>query len=264
MTQDSTILLDVGGTFIKCSDGRSVPVDSNGPQEGIVSALKEACFGAGATPDTDLQIRAAVPGPFNYATGQFLMKHKFASLYGEHFADLIGIPRGNCRFAHDVICMLLGEKPTCNTAIIALGTGLGFAMYIDGKILENELGSPKMALYNKPFRDGILEDYASKRGILRLYGRNDLPVKEIGAKAIAGERNAIDAFAQMGSILGESVATMLKEYRIETLLLGGQISKGSQLFIPSIASQFERADLTVDIRTISDFDNATFNGLKCL
>ena len=41
MTRDK-LLLDVGGTFIKCSDGRSIPVDSNGSREDIVSAFRKA------------------------------------------------------------------------------------------------------------------------------------------------------------------------------------------------------------------------------
>lgn len=279
------ILLDVGGTFIKCSDGRSIPVDSNGSRDGIVAAFREACRTDAGSP-SDVQLRAAVPGPFDYSGGQFLMRHKFAAVYGEYFADLVGIPRENCRFAHDVNCMLLGECGdgcTVNTALIALGTGLGFAMCVDGKILENELGSPLLSIYNRPFRDGVLEDYASKRGVTRLYlgqfprqeavsvqkpfmprefpeAGAEITVKEIAERARAGEKEAAGAFCRMGEILGETLAPIVKEYRIERLLLGGQISRSADLFIPSLRN--ELPGLT--ILGVSDFDNATFNGLKRL
>lgn len=95
------ILLDIGGTFIKCSDGREVPIDSAGSRESIVASLREAVA------DYDC-IRAAVPGPFNYETGCFLMKHKFAAVYDEYFQDIVGVK--DCKFVHDVNCLLLGGQ----------------------------------------------------------------------------------------------------------------------------------------------------------
>lgn len=259
----SKILLDVGGTFIKCSDGRSVPVDSNGTREEIISAFREAVGSAS-------EVRAAVPGPFDYATGHFLMKHKFAAVYDEFFADLIGLPRENCRFMHDVNCMLLGEvriyasdsRKIRNVALVALGTGLGFAMQVNGEILKSELGSPKVSIFNRPYRDGVLEDYASKRGVLKLYGRDDLTVKEVADRAHAGERQAIDAFAQMGTIIGEAIAPIMEEYNIETLLLGGQISRSADLFAGSIEKMLPKC--IREVKTISNFDDATFKGLEQL
>lgn len=255
------ILLDIGGTFIKCSDGREIPINSSGTAEEITASLKEAV----AQYDC---IRAAVPGPFDYTTGQFLMKHKFAAVYGRYFRELVGVQ--DCRFLHDVNCMLLGEmtsgngKPYRRVAMIALGTGLGFAMSIDGEILRNGLGSPEVSIFNRPFRDGILEDYASKRGVWRLYGDDSVTVKEIAQRAASGERHALDAFAQMGAVIGEVTAPIIKEYGIECLLLGGQISRSSILFAPAIEEEFSKVGIGIVISPISDFDNATFNGLKAL
>jgi len=258
------ILLDVGGTFIKCSDGREIPIDSGGSAEAIISALRSAACTEGADP-ASVQLRAAVPGPFNYATGQFLMKHKFAAVYGEYFADIVGLPRENCRFMHDVNCMLLGElsksRNASNTAMIALGTGLGFAMYIDGDILKSDLGSPKVSIYNRPYRDGVLEDYASKRGVQRLFGRDDITVKEIASLARNGDDKAIRAFSGMGEIIGEAIAPILREHSVRSLILGGQISRSADLFIPSLKGKLPDLD---SIKTVSDFENATFNGLEAL
>ena len=255
MIPDKTLLLDVGGTFLKCSDGRSIPMDSDGSREKIAGALREAVSGY-------TRLRAAVPGPFDYATGKFLMKHKFAAVYGEYFADIAGLPRESCKFTHDVNCMLLGEirEDSANTAMIALGTGLGFALYVDGKILKNALGSPQVSIFNLPFKDGVLEDYASKRGVYRLYGRDDLTVKEIGARAAAGEDAAQEAFAQMGSIIAQNIAPILEEYAVQELLLGGQISRNWKFFAPAMQEILP----LVKIQPVSDFDNATFNGLSAI
>lgn len=255
------ILLDIGGTFIKCSDGREIAIDSAGSRESIVASLREAVA------DYDC-VRAAVPGPFNYGTGHFLMKHKFAAVYDEYFQDIVGVK--DCRFIHDVNCMLLGEMSGGNgrgykrVAMIALGTGLGFSISIDGTLVSNENGSPAVSLYNRPYMDGVLEDYASKRGVWKLYGDDTITVKEIASKAIAGDDRALKAFQQMGTIIGEQIAPIMKEYDIECLLLGGQISRSYALFAPAIQEQFALAGLSLAISPISDFNNATFNGLAAL
>lgn len=255
------ILLDVGGTFIKCSDGREIPINSNGTRDEIVASFREAVAGY-------MCVRAAIPGPFNYETGHFLMKHKFAAVYDEYFQDIVGVD--DCKFIHDVNCMLLGE--VCNgnaakynrVALIALGTGLGFAISVDGQLLKNEKGSPAVSLYNRPYHDGVLEDYASKRGVWKLYGDSSVPVKQIAMKAFDGDAKALHAFKTMGEILASEISPIIKEYDIECLLLGGQISRSWELFAPYIKTGLNAEGVQLEIAPISDFENATFNGLACL
>ena len=256
MIPDNLRLLDVGGTFIKCSHGRSVPVDSNGSREEIVAAFREAVGEA-------RELRVAIPGPFDYGRGIFLMKHKFAAVYGEYFADLVGIPRERCRFVHDVVAMLLGSVPSGggNAALVTLGTGLGFCMWIDGRPLVNELGSPAVSIYNRPYRDGVLEDYASKRAVVGAYGDPSLTVKEIAFRAFAGEEKAREVFARMGGTIGEGIASILEEYGVKQLLLGGQISRSWELFAPSLSAKLPAG---ISVGPVADFDNATFNGLAGL
>ena len=262
MTPHNTLLLDVGGTFIKCSDGREIPVDSAGTREEIVASLRAA---VGPSPS---EVRVAIPGPFEYATGRFLMKHKFAAVYGEYFADLAGIPRDSCLFVHDVNGMLLGEV-ACgaaegfrNVALVTLGTGLGYSMYIDGQILVNDLGSPAVSIFNRPYRDGILEDFVSKRGIVR--GFDGLSAKDVAMKAYAGDGPAAARFAECGSILSEAVAPLLEQYGIECLLLGGQISRSFSLMEGTLRQGLSDVASLKYVGPVSDISNATFNGLAIL
>ena len=240
------------------------------------------------------EVAVAIPGPFDYDRGIFLMKHKFAAVYGERFEDLVKIsPRASLgrddnsvissppfvisseveksrfRFIHDVNAMLLGEmasgagKGYDRVALVTLGTGLGFAMSIDGKLLKNEMGSPAVPIWNLPYRDGILEDYVSKRGFLRGFPEG-LTVKDLAMKANNGDSAALFRFANAGAILAQSIAPILEEYRIECLLFGGQISRSFNLFGPAVRTGLANVPTLKQISRVSDISNATFNGLKAL
>ena len=263
MIRHKQMLLDVGGTFIKCFDGREIMINSNGSREDIISSLKEAVGDAG-------KVAVAIPGPFDFKTGTFLMRHKFSSVYGERFCDLVGRDASCFRFIHDVNCMLVGElckdggnlKVAPNTALITLGTGLGFSMCIDGHVLVNEVGSPKHAIYNIPCRDTILEDYVSKRGVLR--GYDGKSAKEVAKMAYDGDYSAIARFEECGALLSGAVAPILEKFKIEQVLFGGQISRSFSLFEGSVRAGLSRVECIRRIAPVSDISNATFNGLRVL
>ena len=82
-----TTLLDIGGTFIKCSDGRVIPIPSAGAREAIAAALRKAVVGAD-------RLGIAIPGPFDYRLGIFRADHKFAAVKGLSFRELAGLPEG--------------------------------------------------------------------------------------------------------------------------------------------------------------------------
>ena len=284
-----TLLLDVGGTFIKCSDGREIPIDSDGSREEISASFAEAvgafCDEASREAENAVAsngkfapcrgIAVAIPGPFDYGKGIFLMRHKFAAVYGESFREVAGVP--SCvelRFTHDVNGMLEGEMACGNgrghsrVALVTLGTGLGFAMSIDGHILKKETGSPLVSIFSLPYRNGILEDYASKRGFLstfaRLGGTGADTVKDIAALASGGDVKALATFREVGATLGEAISPILEEYRIECLLFGGQISRSFRFMEDALRESLGGVKSLGRISPVSDFDNATFNGLRSL
>ncbi|MBQ9310584.1 MAG: ROK family protein [Bacteroidales bacterium] len=285
MTRPECIrLFDVGGTALKCALGipgagpvagsfGSFPMPSGGSREQIAGAFASAsAFLSGKAEKLGYEIcgtAAAVPGPFDYANGVFLMKHKFASVYGESFASL-GIG-GECRFVHDVNGALRGELAACgnasgNVALVTLGTGLGFAYSVDGVVQKAPGGSPAQILYNRPFRDGILEDYVSRRGIIAAYdklsgGNSGLDVVDIAALASKGNAAALKAFEQLGEALGEGVAPVLSRLGIRELILGGQISKSYDLFEAALRSSLPEG---VAVRVSDDIAGAVMRGAAAL
>ncbi|MBO4742435.1 MAG: ROK family protein, partial [Bacteroidales bacterium] len=139
------ILLDVGGTYIKCSDTRQIPTHSDGTKGDVADALRKAIGPLAGVKG----IGVAIPGPFDYREGRFLMKHKFASVYNETFRSLARIPESiEVKFMHDVISVLAGairllHLEDANSALVTLGTGLGFTHAVRGVVQCTESGSPE-------------------------------------------------------------------------------------------------------------------------
>ena len=260
MTKNSRIvLLDVGGTFVKSSLGISgkgavegtfmtIPISSDGTAEEITAAFREAVSGQIRRAEEEGYaidaVCAAIPGPFNYKEGIFLMKHKFSAVYGVSFRELLGdviAPEIKLAFAHDVNGALLGAitaDPALKTGTVAmctLGTGLGFAHAIDGKVQESELGSPSRGLWNLPYCGSTLEEFASRRAILRFYKENGgvlaegEDVKEISMRARAGEEAAAEAFRMAGRHLAAGAAAVVAELNVRYMMFGGQISRSFDL-----------------------------------
>lgn len=272
MTQsDSCILaIDAGGTSLKgalipeyrnaadCAalTGRtffSVAVQSGGTRDDILNTYRIlGRKGALLADDAKLSIRRAavsIPGPFDYANGCSLMKHKYQAVYGIPLGPHIqeGIGRAcPITFLHDSTAFLLGavlslpakKRRLCG---VTIGTGLGFACMTDGKVLQNSSGGPAVSIYASAYLDGIAEDYVSKRGILRRYqektgmsGRQLPTVCRIAEIARDGDSAALKVFADTGFHLGQILLPVLREYRFDTVLLGGAISKSAALFLPQL------------------------------
>lgn len=71
----------------------------------------------------------------------------------------------------DVNAALAGEIARGNaagygaSALVSLGTGLGFSLSRDGRVLCNPAGGPKVVIFDLPYRDGILGGLRLETGI---------------------------------------------------------------------------------------------------
>lgn len=260
-----TILLDIGGTFIKCADGRRIPSHSDGTAEEIACALREAIETGGAE-----AVGIAIPGPFDFGQGRFLMRHKFAAVYGQDFRTLAGLPdEVELRCRHDVAAQLDGAIRMLgledeNVALVTLGTGLGFAHAIKGEVQCGPTGSPARGLWNLPLAEGgILEDRVSARGIsaahAALSGGQGLNPLAISLLARKGDAAALEAYRQTGAQLGAALKDVLPELGVRTLLLGGQIAGSADLLLESLQEAAGNG-----IRILRAPEGAVFEGLKCL
>ena len=291
MKSNRIILLDVGGTFIKSALGvagkgalegtfMSTPMSSNGTAEEITKAFCDAVSGQIRRAENDgysvEAVCAAIPGPFDYENGIFLMKHKFAAVYGLSFRQILGdVIASDTRlaFIHDVNGALLGAltaDPSLkegNVAMITLGTGLGFTHAVDGQVQKSETGSPARGLWNAPYMGGILEEYVSRRGILRLYAElggklaEGEDVKEISLRARSGEKEALEAFSMMGRHLAAGSAELIEELGIRQIIFGGQISRSFDLMEKSFCEGLQEG---VKVGVSSDIEGLVLVGAAAL
>ena len=259
----SSLAIDAGGSYFKSvivkSDGSIVaesfcqrPVISSGSKDNIIGAYREIISaGLSCAKTHGLEIKGlgiSTPGPFDYERGVSLMKHKFQAIINIPLRDEIymlklleeNIP---ISFIQDVHAFLLGENWTgvlkgCSDAIaVTLGTGLGFGVMKNSKIMDNGHGGPFMVIYNRPYGNGIIEDRISRRGIIREYCRTANPadkgidVHEIALKARENaDPHAIRVFAETGRILAGELEKIIRELQITNIVFGGQISKSFDLF----------------------------------
>lgn len=275
------VAVDMGGTFIKSalfspsgeilSEGvDEAPVDSGGPAEAIERAVREVtrriAARAARMGAVVRGVGVSTPGPFDYEQGRCLMDHKYRAIKGislrPWFTDALGnVP---VRFLQDAAACMLSVMSELETgrysrvAAVTLGTGLGFALCVDGKVQTNDQGGPAVSLFDRPYRNGIAEDYVSRRGILARYrhasGQDEaLDVVDIAALAQKNDADALRVFRETGTMLGEILRPVLIEQRIECLVIGGQIARASSLFEDSLRTALGGIPSLHAVQPVSDF-----------
>ena len=185
----------------------------------------------------------AFPGPFDYEKGIAWMEHKFNSLYGFNVKEFIEKETGlDVYFENDASCFALGEymngagKNSNKLIALTLGTGLGSASVIDGKVSD-------LNLWKLKYREGIFEDYVSGRGIIRIYKETGGKAKNIDGKKLEklakkGDKLAVETWLKFGGHIANGIDKVVKEIEPDVIVFGGQISKAFDLFSARIIEAY--------------------------
>jgi len=213
----------------------------------------------------------AVPGPFDFATGVSLMRHKLPYLYGidlrTKLAEHFGWPPVQVRFLLDARAFLLGEigagaaRGVARAAGITLGTGIGSAFALNGCLVTEGHGVPPGGeIWNLPYEEGIIEDSVSARAIRGSYERQTGVAREVVelAAAAAVDAAAAEAFGEFGRHLGRALLGALAAFAPQVVVLGGGICHSEQLFLP--ATQRELEGLNTRLRISRLLDDAPLVG----
>ncbi len=278
------LAIDAGGTSIKIAlvaeniiTFCEVPVNSSADADSIVESFHQAIrCGLALAQEYRLEIvgvGVSTPGPFDYPNGTYLMKHKYAAMYGKSVKTIIEeyFPNKPIRFMHDSHAFLLGEiqnekyKQVHNPCALMLGTGLGFALMKERRLLENERGGPSVSIFKKAYREATAEDYLSKRGIMSLYnefgGNVCRTVKEIDICAKKGDALCKGVFTRTGWHVAHILAPLIGSYEIDCVIMGGQISKADDLLVDPIQKTLLTIGIDCFVTKAQTIDDAPLLGV---
>lgn len=149
---------------------------------------------------------------------------------------------------NDANCLIYGETlfgsgvGKNNVVGFTLGTGLGCAIVLDGKIF---VGSTESAgeVWPSPYQDGTIEDMVSGAGISRMYKEisgQDKSALEIEILAEDGDVNALTTWGEFGKHLAVAISWTVNLIDPEIVILGGSISNAFNFFSSSMEKNLRK------------------------
>jgi len=270
------LVYDVGGSHISasvCSAGeyKLGPVERAGlPESPTSQAFVDLLYALGMKAADGLSevegAELAMPGPFDYAQGISWMRHKLPYLYGvnvsQALAEHFGWQPERVRFLNDAAAYLLGEvgagaaRGVSRVVGITLGTGVGSAFAVDGRIVVKGDGVPPGGeIWNISYPPGIVEDVISTRAIQRSYMERtgqEREVASIAHYAAGGDPAASEIFEEFGSHLGQVLRKLLTGFAPQIVVLGGGISRSANLFMSTAIKELESMDVQLRISQLGD------------
>jgi predicted NBD/HSP70 family sugar kinase len=262
------VLMDVKGAVV---DELEVAVDARGTSGEILSCLRETgrrILQKHAISRTLLAgVGIAAPGAVDFSTGVCLYAPHHPHLKDvplkRKFEQAFGVP---CFVDHDFNCFVLSEqlfgfgRGVESFICVVIGNGLSAGIVFHGEVyrgadsLAGEFGhtcidpdGPLCACGNH----GCLETLASGSAIaaaaLRKLARSsgsailtaargdhsNITAETVAIAARQGDRLARELYARMGAILGLGISNLINTFNPRCIILGGRVSKASDLFLPS-------------------------------
>jgi glucokinase len=133
---------------------------------------------------------------------------------------------------NDANCFALGEKHFGKgvgyRSMIGLIVGTGFAggIIIDGKLYPGaNCGAGEFGMI--PYLDSIHEHYCAGQFFTRNVSQTGA---EVFQRAVNGDREAVQTFAEFGHHLGEAIKAVLYTYDPRLIVLGGSVRKAFRFF----------------------------------
>ncbi|MGI0480440.1 ROK family protein [Geminocystis sp. CENA526] len=261
MTEKEVIGVDLGGTAIKlgrflangtCVESLTIPTPQPATPEAVMSTIelgvkelnhqkKAVALGIGTPGPTDAQGRIA------------LVAINLSGWHNVPLAQTLEAKTGlKTSIANDANCAGLGEawlgagKNYQNLIMLTLGTGVGGAIILNGKLFTGHLGSgaelglitlnPEGPPCNSG-NQGSLEQYVSATAIYR--DTHKTPA-ELGQLAENNDLSALTFWQNYGKKLGAGLASLIYVLTPEAIIIGGGVSASSKYFLPSVEAEIEK------------------------
>ncbi|MGB5897635.1 MAG: ROK family protein [Geitlerinemataceae cyanobacterium] len=260
-TPHQVIGIDLGGTAIKlgrfdragnCLQTLTVRTPQPATPEATIATIIEAIHQLDADRECTA-IGIGTPGPVDPAARIAKIAINLDNWHDVPLADAIEAKtQRRVTLANDANCAGLGEawlgasRHVQNSIVLTLGTGVGGAVILDGKLFvghrggAGELGLITLNPDGPPCNSGnsgSLEQYVSVRAIRRETG---LEPDILAAKAHAGDTEAIAFWQKYGRLLGAGLASSVYILTPEAIVIGGGVSAAADLFFPTTWDQIER------------------------
>jgi len=253
--------IDVGGTAIKlgrfrqdgsCVQSLTVATPQPATPEAVVAAILDAI--AQIDPDNQtIAIGVGTPGPADAAGRIAKIAINLPGWHDIPLAEWLEIKTGKPTvIANDANCAGVAEAwlgaGRCfqNFIMLTLGTGVGGAIILDGKLFVGHQGAagelglisfnpdgPKCNSGNQ----GSLEQYASIIAIRRRTGKEPA---QLGALAQAGDAEALAFWQEYGRDLGIGLVSLIYVLTPEAIVLGGGVSASFEFFLPAAKAEIEQ------------------------
>lgn len=170
--------------------------------------------------------------------GALLEKYPTKSFYLENDASAAAM--GEYKFAT--------SKPSPNFLFITMGTGIGSAAVIDGKIFKGARGNAMEMGHMLSRGNARLETLIGRNGILTILERminaypekaGELLDKELGTHLLvdtarAGNQVSMMTFEEVANILGEAIVSTIRILDVNEVYFGGGISAGLEFMMPAM------------------------------
>ena len=258
-----TIGVDVGGSHVTASlinltDQDSLllqishkPLDSKNKASSIITTIGNSILEVAGSDQQIVTVGIAFPGPFNYDKGVSEITGvggKFESTFGLHveqaLKNITELNNTFFSFSNDAHCFALGANFKLKLKgerkiFLTLGTGFGSAFMEDNDLLKLHPQLPSSGFfYDQKFLDSTADDHFSTRWFLNEYKK--ITHLEIGSVKEMIDHDPIIAkivFEKFGSNLGTFLLPWLRKFKCTELVIGGNISRASDLFNEQFLTQ---------------------------
>ncbi|MEG4345364.1 ROK family protein [Microcoleus sp. A003_D6] len=262
--------IDLGGTAIKlgrfsedgiCHQSLTVPTPQPATPEAVLAAMTDAILQLQTPPllkgglggDRISAIGIGTPGPADAIGRIARVAINLKNWHNVPLADWLEAKTGlPTILANDANCAGLGEawlgagRHFKNLILLTLGTGVGGAVILDGKLFAGHLGAagelgliainPDGPECNSGNR-GSLEQYVSVQAIRRETGLEPI---ELANLAKSGDAKSLEYWENYGRYLGIGLASIIYILTPEAIIIGGGISAGAEFFLPTVREEIER------------------------
>ncbi|MBF2009318.1 MAG: ROK family protein [Chlorogloeopsis fritschii C42_A2020_084] len=261
MVTPEVIGIDLGGTAIKlgrftvdgtCRKSLTVATPQPATPEVVIVAMVDAI--ALLDPENQtIAIGVGTPGPPDAAGRIAKLAINLPGWCDVPLADALEAKTGKPTVvANDANCAGLGEawlgagRYFQNLILLTLGTGVGGAIILNGKLFVGHYGAAGelgLITFNpdgptcNSGNQGSLEQYVSITAIRRRTGKDPA---ELGTLAKAGDPQALAFWQEYGRDLGIGLTSLIYVLTPEAIVIGGGVSASAEFFLPAAKREIEK------------------------